>query len=400
VGISREGPGSMKIALCLEYPISLRGGVSVLVEALARGLARQHHLVLVSPDASPLPSGSLAQCFRTQVVVPPGAPSAPAARALARNITAAGVELAHFHLGANFAWGNRFVGQCPIPHLARLGVPTVTTVHMAVGLFHGFCGPQQPWWFKAALLPLAWAGKLHQLARVSREIVVSQADYVRLRRWYWPARKKFIRIYHSRLDAASPGPAPGARQSIILNVGHVAERKGQPILAEAFAAIASRHPRWRLWLAGHVAEEAARHRIAAATARCPTPDRISLLGERDDTAELMQRAGVYVQPSLHEGLPLALQEALFHGCACVATRIPGNTELLENGTRGLLVPPGEVEQLAQALDQLLSDSRLQQRLATGGRDAIVSKGMTAPHMVEQHLRLYDSVWTEFHRRRT
>ncbi len=388
----------MKIALCLEYPIALRGGVSVLVETLARGLARHHRLVLVSPEAAPPPAGALADCFNAHVVVPPGIPSSMAARTLARDIANSGAELAHFHFGANFAWGNRFIGQCPVPHIARLGIPIVTTVHMAVGLLHGYCGPQKPWWFKAAMLPVAWAGKMHQLAHVAREVVVSQADYARLRRWYWPARRKFVQIYHSRLEVADAARPPGPRQPIILNVGHVAERKGQPILAEAFARIAPRYPEWRLRLVGHVAEEPARRRILAAAAQCPAPDRIRLLDRREDTAELMQRAAVYVQPSLHEGLPLALQEAMFYGCACVATRIPGNIELMEDGERGLLVPAGNVEQLAQVLDRVLSDANLQQKLAASGRHAILAKGMTAPQMVEQHLRLYETVWTEFRRR--
>jgi glycosyltransferase involved in cell wall biosynthesis len=108
----------------------------------------------------------------------------------------------------------------------------------------------------------------------------------------------------------------------------------------------------------------------------------------------MNQAAVFVQPSYYEGLPLALQEALYNGCACVATRIPGNIELIEHQFNGLLVPPGSPEELSGALDRLLGDKGLQDRLAANGQTSILKKEMTAAQMTRKHLELYAAVLTE------
>ena len=386
-------PNRKRIAFCLEYPIGQAGGVSVLVRSLITGLAKDYEIVLVSPDGEPaLEADPLRPFIQTHLTFDATASSAQAARALAKRIAEAGPGLAHFHFGGNFAWNNRFPGRCPVPPLAKLRVPVVTTVHMTVGLLHGFCGPQKPLAFKLAYLPIAWLSKLSVLRHVQREIAVSQQDCERLRRWYWPLRGRFVRIYHSRINESAP-TAPGSqREPFILAVGHIAHRKGQAVLAEAFARIAGRFPDWRLCLAGHIGEESCRKQIEDLARKCPRPEQICLLGQRDDAADLMRRASIFVQPSFHEGLPLALQEALYYQCACVATRIAGNTELVEDQRNGLLVPPGDVEEMSWALEKLIDDLAARERLAANGRKSILAKEMTAERMIAKHRQIYDGLF--------
>jgi glycosyltransferase involved in cell wall biosynthesis len=120
-------------------------------------------------------------------------------------------------------------------------------------------------------------------------------------------------------------------------------------------------------------------------------DQILLMGSRDDAADFMRRAAILVQPSLYEGLPLALQEGMYYGCAAVATRVIGNEELILDGTTGLLVPPDNPGALALALDGLMKDPARRERFGRASAAAIVEKGMTASKMVEQHLALYNTV---------
>jgi glycosyltransferase involved in cell wall biosynthesis len=385
----------MKIALALEYPLMQQGGTEVLVRELLHGLSRAFEVVLVSgdPSQSDLPP-SFADLISAHVHWQGLPVTVEIARALAEQLKQHEVQLTHFHLGGNFGWNVRFPNRCPLTHVGRLGIPVVTTIHMAVGLLHGYCGPQKPLWFKLALLPAAWLNKLRVLRHVRREIAVSQQDYHRLRAWYWPVRNRFMQIYHSRIRDAAAGRSQPERKRIILNVGHVAERKGQHILAKAFASIAQRYPDWKLLFAGHIAEESCREQIEQAAAGCPVPGQIQLLGRRDDASELMQQAAVFVQPSFYEGLPLALQEALYYGCACVATRIPGNVELIHNQTTGLLVPPGNPQELALALEKILNDPELRQRLGREGHASILVKEMTSDQMIAKHKRLYESLITQ------
>lgn len=380
----------MRIAFCLEYPIGQAGGVSVLVLTLLREFATEEKCVLVSPDTpESLAGAGIGELVRQHFAWSPAKPTAETAAALAGSLAAAGIELAHFHFGGNFGWSNRQPARCPVLRLAQRCVPVVTTIHMAVGLLHGYCGPQKPLPVKLALLPFAWLNKLRVLRHVRREITVSRQDYERLRSWYWPMREKFCHIYHSRIRSLEAPPAE--REKIILAVGHLAQRKGQLVLAEAFLRVAAEHPDWKLMLAGHAAEPATFQQLQALAARAPRPGQIELPGQRDDAEALMRGAAIYVQPSFHEGLPLSLQEALHHGCACVATRIPGNVELVEHDRTGRLVPPGDAAALAATLKELMAGADLRARLAAAGCAEMLARGMNANAMIRQHRELYAAV---------
>ena len=229
------------------------------------------------------------------------------------------------------------------------------------------------------------------LRYVQREITVSHQDFDRLKRWYWPLRNKFLPIYHSRIsDEANPVVNPQPRLPVILAVGHIATRKGQMVLAEAFSKIAERHPDWKLWLAGHVGEANCQQQIAQLASQL-SPGKIEMLGQHDDAPKLMRQAAIYVQPSFHEGLPLSLQEALWHGCACIATEIPGNIELVEHERNGLLVPPGNVAAMATALERIIGDEDLRTRFAITGYDTIRRLEMTTAQMTRKHQNLYAAI---------
>lgn len=382
----------MRIALCLEYPLDFQGGVSVLCRELARGLAaRGHEVVLVSPDSAESLRASGAEKFLHQHLPwNPARPSRAAAQDLAAQLAEARPDVAHFHLGGTYGWGNRFPFSSPVHFAARRGMPCVSTVHLVVSLFDGFCGPQKPAWFKALLLPLAWWGKCQQLGRVRAEIAVSQHDFQKLRRWYWPARNRFVQVYHSRLPS---GPAEGSvpREPVILNVGHIAWRKGQLVLAEAFARVAARHPEWKLLLAGSDDGGPTLGQIRDLAQRHGLGGRIVLLGERADALQLMRRAAIYVQPSYWEALGLALQEAMFCGCAALGSRAGGIPELIEDGSSGLLFEPGNVTQLAAQLERLIQNPARREQLGRAAAASIRARGMTADGMVARHLELYESI---------
>jgi len=383
----------MKIALCLEYPLALRGGVSVLVETLLEELVRRgHQVVLVSPDAAETLRGSDVEKWITgHFQWNPDKIAMASSKKLARQLADASVDLAHFHFGGNFGFGNRFPFRCPIYYLDQLGVPCVSTTHMVIGLLEGYCGPQKPAWFKALMLPLAWCGKMQQLRHTRREIAVSKTDLKKLRSWYRPLQDRFTQIYHSRLRTQTAGLQSAGREPVILNVGHLAWRKGQRVLAEAFAQIAARHPAWTLQLVGKDIDGITIKQILQRAKDCGLEGRIQLLGERTDAADLMCRAAIYVQPSFWEGLPLALQEAMFHACAPVGSRIGAHEELIRENESGLLFDAGNVAQLAQALEQLIRNPAQRENFGRAAAASILERGMTVECMTARHLELYEAI---------
>jgi len=380
----------MRIALCLEYPIDQHGGTEVLVSELVRGLSKEHQVILVSPDdAASIARSPIAPFVTEHISFMPGFKRASHGRQLAGKIALAKPDIAHFHFGGVYGWGNRFPFNCPIYFLNRLGVSCCSTVHLVVSILDGYCGPQKPTWFKLLMLPAAWWGKLQQLRHTQREVAVSLHDFQKLRRWYWPYRRCLRQIYHSRLHEILAGPVP-ERTSTILNVGHITQRKGQTVLAAAFATIAPRYPEWILRLAGHAGHDEAIEQIRQLIKRHHLEERILLLGERSDAFDLMQRAAIYVQPSFWEALGLALQEAMLAGCACIGSHAGGIPELIQHEQTGLLFETGNVDQLARALERLITNPSHRERLGRMAAVSIRQRKMMSRQMIESYLELYES----------
>jgi glycosyltransferase involved in cell wall biosynthesis len=91
-------------------------------------------------------------------------------------------------------------------------------------------------------------------------------------------------------------------------------------------------------------------------------DRFNFVGRRDDVLRLMVAADMFVLPSHLEGLPVTLMEATSVGAAVVATSVGEVPRIITNGVDGLVVPPGDPEALADAIDRLVKDPAMRARL--------------------------------------
>jgi glycosyltransferase involved in cell wall biosynthesis len=329
----------MRIALCLEAPIDQHGGTEVLVAELVKGLSRQHQIILASPDDEASIARSRVRPLLTEhITFVPDWKSASASRDLAEKIARVKPSVAHFHLGGNYGWGNRAFWKSPIFHLSRKNIPCLSTNHGAFSILEGYCWEKRPLAMKLALLPPAWLSKQIILAHLRCEVAVSQHDWRALRVWYPLARRKFQWIYHSRLHGTPP-PTDPIRENVILCAGTIGTRKGQTVLAEAFARIGDKFPQWRLVFIGRSGDQALLHQINQTIAHARIEKQVELLGPRSDEElrSWLQRAAIFAMPSTYEGLGLSLQEAQFYGCASVGTRCGGVEDLIQDGDNGLLV---------------------------------------------------------------
>jgi glycosyltransferase involved in cell wall biosynthesis len=154
----------------------------------------------------------------------------------------------------------------------------------------------------------------------------------------------------------------------LISLGRLAPQKGFDILIESFAAVASKHPKWRLVIYGEGPDRPLLERLRAESG---CPDRILLPGLTRDPAGALSKASLFVLPSRFEGYPNALLEALAQGLPVLATSCPGGTvEILANGAHGLLVPPDDVAALTTALDAMLSAPDLRDAYAWKARRAV------------------------------
>jgi glycosyltransferase involved in cell wall biosynthesis len=174
-----------------------------------------------------------------------------------------------------------------------------------------------------------------------------------------------------------PNPAPPAADladapvepGLFVFAGRLTAQKN---LGSALAAI-TRVPGARLALVGDGPEREALER-AAHTAGLN--GRVEFLGAQPRAAVLRTLAGAYaaVLPSAWENLPHAAVEALASGTPVVATAVGGVPEVVRDGVNGLLVPPGSVDALADALRRLVDEPELRDRLAAGARESVADLG--------------------------
>ncbi len=145
---------------------------------------------------------------------------------------------------------------------------------------------------------------------------------------------------------------------LLLALGSLVPRKGHAVLIEALSTIGAGP--WMLAIGGGGVE---RDRLAALADARGLGQHVRLLGHREDVPDLLAAADVFVMPSLWEGLPLALLEAMLAGKPVVASRTSGIPEAVHDGVDGLLTPPGNVAALARALATVLGDPERRKALA-------------------------------------
>jgi glycosyltransferase involved in cell wall biosynthesis len=162
---------------------------------------------------------------------------------------------------------------------------------------------------------------------------------------------------------------PGFRP-ILGSVGRLAPQKGHLHLLDALPAILSVFPEAGLVLAG---EGPARGDLEARATRLGIRDRVAFLGHRADVPGVLAALDLFLLPSLWEGMPQALLEAMAMSLPIVAARCVGVVDLVEDGVEALLVPPGDAAALGSAANRLLGDRLLAGRMAGAARRRAVER---------------------------
>jgi colanic acid/amylovoran biosynthesis glycosyltransferase len=152
----------------------------------------------------------------------------------------------------------------------------------------------------------------------------------------------------------------------LLFVGRLANVKGVPVLLDALAIVRRTIPDATLTIAGDGPDRAA---LEAQAKRLGLDSAVNVLGYQSQSRvrELLMTTDVFAMASFAEGVPVVLMEAMAAGVPVVATRIAGIPELVEDGTSGYLVPPGDAGALSHRIVELLGDPQLRSRFAAEGR---------------------------------
>jgi glycosyltransferase involved in cell wall biosynthesis len=163
---------------------------------------------------------------------------------------------------------------------------------------------------------------------------------------------------------------------VVVAAGRYAPEKGYDRLIDAFGLVAADHPDWVLKIFGHGPLHARLQKQARASG---LGDRVLLPGLAGDIETELRAGSVFALSSIHEGLPMALAEAMACGVPCVAFDCaPGVREIVTDGVDGIVVPPRNVAALAAGLSTLMGDEELRRRY---GRQARQSVRKFAPEAV-------------------
>jgi glycosyltransferase involved in cell wall biosynthesis len=170
---------------------------------------------------------------------------------------------------------------------------------------------------------------------------------------------------------------------VVLMVGRLDKQKGHRYLIEAAAQV----PEAMFVLAGEGPDRAA---LEAQTHALGLDSRLLFLGYREDIPDLLSCCDLFVLPSVYEGLPLSILEAMAAGKPVIASAIGGNDEIITHGENGLLVPPADPASLAGTIRTVLSDHTLARRLAEAGR-ARAHQEFSVEAMVNGVTRVYEEL---------
>jgi glycosyltransferase involved in cell wall biosynthesis len=176
----------------------------------------------------------------------------------------------------------------------------------------------------------------------------------------------------------------GADAHLMALVGTLKPQKGHRLAIEAAGAVVPRFPRLHMLFVGDGAERAG---LEALAAESDVGGHIHFLGSRGDVPELLAACDSFVLPSLWEGLPMALIEAMASGLPVIATEVSGTKQVMLHGETGLLVPPGDATALAEAIERLLSDQVAAAAMGAAGRRR-VEAAYSAQRQAEDHVALY------------
>lgn len=194
-------------------------------------------------------------------------------------------------------------------------------------------------------------------------------------------------VIHPGIDA-SLSAAKRIHEGIVIGAAsRLVPIKGLNFLLDAVASVLHRFRDLRLEIAGAGCMQSS---LEEQSRRLEISDHVSFLGWRDDLQAVMSHWDIFVLPSLDEGFPIAVMEAMAAGLPVVASAVGGVPELVQDGASGWLVPAATSDAIAMRLSDLLWNLPMRERMGLTGRQRIVRE-FPITRMVEQTVSVYDRI---------
>lgn len=263
----------------------------------------------------------------------------------------------------------------------------ICTVRAGIPCYRNGCLPIRDW------LPLMTQLKLLRHWRGAFDMILANSESVR--DTLLQNGIDGVEVLHYGIPAKPEGATLSGTPTVAF-AGRLVREKGADILLRAFAKVTVQIPSARLLIAGEGPE---RENINLLISDLNISSNVTILGhlppsEIDNT---FSRAWVQAVPSVWaEPFGIAAVEAMMRGTAVTASDLGGPKEIIENGKSGFLVPPGDVDALAEKITLLLKDKELSESLGKAGRERAQS-GFGEGLYLKKLLDVYDSLYRTYNK---
>lgn len=197
--------------------------------------------------------------------------------------------------------------------------------------------------------------------------------------------EKKIRVIHNGLELEKYPVSKNETGVVnIVNVASLTEKKGHIYLFKGISKLLDLNADFKLFLIGAGKKESY---LKSVSREMGLQDKVFFEGYRDDVISYLKQTDIFVLPSLWEGTPVALMEAMACATACIATDVGDVKELISNGHEGIIIEPKNVDQITNSILRLINDKMLRHRLGANARKKIQSR-FSAKKMVYEFEMLY------------
>jgi len=172
--------------------------------------------------------------------------------------------------------------------------------------------------------------------------------------------------------------------NIIGTIGSLTEEKGHIYLIEAARQVIDKYPECRFLIVGDGGQ---RRLLEEKTSLLGLTDKVLFSGSRKDVPEILSMLDAFVLPSLKEGLPMALLEAMAARVPVIGTSVGAIPKVIEDGISGMLIPPENPDAIAEAISTILSDGNSAKEMARRGFEK-VRDNFSSKTMFEKYLSVY------------
>lgn len=292
-------------------------------------------------------------------------------------------ELIHFHTPVASVFG-RYASR----QTRKDGTSVLYTAHG----FHFFKGaPLKNWLF-------FYPAERFMARYTDGLLVINQEDYQRAVKF--PAAKSVHLVHGIGVDlgrfsqglnrtAAREQLSIPADAVVILSVGELSARKNHRLMLKALSKIDTSN--MVCLIAGQGSEQ---QHLVDLSVELGIADNVRLLGYTTDTTTLYAASDIFCFPSLQEGLPVALMEAMACGLPCVASKIRGNSDLISEGQNGILFTPHDEDGCVRGLKTLASDDGLRQQMGQAAAQSVAAYGLE--NVLNEMTNIYVSFLKEGH----